>query len=107
MTLLINVVTTSQRVAETSSQLEKKRAIAECLRTVAPDEIPIAIAYLSGETCQGKLGVSFASLQTASTGSAPQATLTLHDVDDTFSALAGIKGIGASAMRTDALRTLF
>ncbi|MGZ5224824.1 MAG: hypothetical protein ACXWCS_11690 [Burkholderiales bacterium] len=46
-------------MSETSRRLEKIKEIAVCLRGVTPDEIPIAIAYLSGETCQGKLGISY------------------------------------------------
>ncbi|MGZ5709925.1 MAG: hypothetical protein ACXWIJ_12205 [Burkholderiales bacterium] len=59
MTLLANLVSASRRVSETSRRLEKIKEIAVCLRGVTPDEIPIAIAYLSGETCQGKLGISY------------------------------------------------
>ena len=48
MTLLALIAATSRTVTETSSRLEKTRALAACLRSVAPGEIPIAIAYLSG-----------------------------------------------------------
>jgi len=108
MTLLAIIVAASQRVSQTSSRLEKIREIAACLRSVTPDEIFIAIAYLSGETCQGKLGVSFGALQDArSADAASQPSLTLHDVDHAFTEIAQIKGKGASARRTGSLRTLF
>jgi DNA ligase-1 len=107
MTLLANVVAASQRVSATSSRLDKRNEIAECLRSVAPAEVPVAIAYLSGETCQGKLGVSHISLHAAQVSGAASPTLTLGEVDAAFAAIAAIKGPGASARRTETLRALF
>ena len=37
--------------------------IADCLRALAPDEIEIALPYLSGEIRQGKLALGYATLQ--------------------------------------------
>src|SRR6185503_20563789 len=107
MTRLAAVVAASRRVAETSSRLEKIRVIAACLREVAPDEIPIAIAYLSGETCQGKLGVSYASLQDARAAPAAQPSLQLREVDAAFDELVRVKGKGAAEKRAGLLRALF
>ncbi len=107
MTALSHVTAASARVAATSSRLEKIGALAACLREVEPQEIPIAIAYLSGETCQGKLGVSYAALQAARGPPAPEPTLGLHDVDRAFAAISAIKGPGAAIRRTDALHALF
>jgi DNA ligase-1 len=107
MTLLAVVAETSRRVAATSSRLEKTRELAECLRRVEPEEIPIAIAYLSGETRQGKVGVSYASLRDASVSPAAQPMLELRDVDRAFAELMQTKGKGASAARAERLRALF
>jgi DNA ligase-1 len=107
MTALFHVTETSARVAATSSRLEKIRALAGCLRDVEPHEVPIAIAYLSGETCQGKLGVSFAALQAAQASPAAVPTLGLADVDRGFADISAIKGPGAATRRTDTLRALF
>ena len=107
MTLLADLVATSSRVGSTSSRLEKIREIAACLRSMTPEEIPIGIAYLSGEACQGKLGASFATLRTAQTAPAQAPSLTLRDVDAAFDDLTRIKGAGSSARRTEALRALF
>lgn len=107
MSLLADLAAASARVSETSSRLEKTRELAACLRSVEPDEIPIAIAYLSGETCQGKLGVSHAALQSAhAVAPAMEARLTLPEVDTAFAAIAQTKGKGASARRSDQLGTL-
>jgi DNA ligase 1 len=107
MTLLADVVETSRKVAATSSRREKTRELAECLRRVEPDEIRIAIAYLSGETCQGKVGVSYASLQGAAVTPAAEPTLQLGEVDRAFAELATVKGKGSSAARTQRLQALF
>lgn len=107
MTLLADIVTVSERVGATSKRLEKIAELAGCLRAVAPDEVPVAIAYLSGETCQGKLGVSFATLNSATTEAAQQPSLTLGEVDQALAGIAKIAGKGAAARRTGALRMLF
>jgi DNA ligase 1 len=108
MTLLAHIVDASARVSATSSRLEKIRVIAEALRAVEPAEVPIAIAYLSGETCQGKIGASYASLRAASAeAAAAQPALSLDEVDRTFADVVRIKGKGAAGKRADALRALF
>jgi DNA ligase-1 len=108
MTLLADTAAVSRRVSETSSRLEKIRELAEHLRGLAPDEIPIAIAFLSGETRQGKLGVSYAALRSAEgTSPARQPALTLQQVDDELAALAGLGGKGSAGARTQKLAALF
>src|SRR5262245_49235857 len=97
--LLAEVAEVSRRVADTSSRLSKIRELAGCLRGLAPDEVPIAIAYLTGETRQGKLGVAYATLRGAAAGSLPaQPSLSLADVDAAFSGIAAAGGKGASAV---------
>lgn len=107
MTALDLIAQTSRTVAATSGRLEKTRTLATCLRGVDPQDIAIAIAYLSGETCQGKLGVSFASLRDAQVAPAATATLSLREVDRAFAEIVEVKGKGANAKRTERLRTLF
>src|SRR5215207_105794 len=102
MTLLAHITAASGRVASTASRLEKIRELADCLRAVDPHEVPMAIAYLSGETCQGKIGVNYASLQKAREAPGGAPTLTLSDVDRALAAIADIKGKGASDSRTEA-----
>ncbi|MGH8667518.1 MAG: hypothetical protein ACREUX_24960, partial [Burkholderiales bacterium] len=82
MALFAELAATSRDVAATSSRLAKIRALAGFLRTLAPDEIPIAIAFLSGETRQARLGTAYAALRDLEPGSAPpEPALTLADVD--------------------------
>src|SRR5688572_1912274 len=108
MTLLAETAAVSRRVSETSSRLEKIRELAEHLRGLAADEIPIAIAFLSGETRQGRLGVSYAALRSAEgTPAARQAALTLQEVDAALADLAGTGGKGSAAARAVRLAGLF
>ena len=107
MTLLADIAHTSLRVAATASRLAKVRELAQALRTLEQREIPIAVAFLSGEIRQGKLGVAYASLRDAR--NAPPAehpSLTLAEVDAALEALT-IGGKGAAIRRANALRTLF
>ena len=108
MTLLADIAVVSQRVARTSSRLEKTRELADCLRCVAPDEIPIAIAYLSGETLQGKLGVAYGTLQSVRhQPPAANPSVTLAEVDAAFTGLAAVAGRGSAAAREARLAALF
>ncbi|MGH8663261.1 MAG: ATP-dependent DNA ligase [Burkholderiales bacterium] len=108
MALFAELAATSRDVAGTSSRLAKIRALAAFLRTLAPDEIPIAIAFLSGETRRGRLGIAYAALRDVEPGSAPaQPMLTLADVDAAFAALASTRGKGSAATRAQSLSTLF
>ena len=54
-TLLAAVVDASRRAADTGSRLAKRDAIAACLRAAGPQEVDIAVAFLSGETRQRKI----------------------------------------------------
>ena len=108
MTLLADAAAVSRRVSETSSRLQKIRELSEHLRELAPDEIPIALAFLSGETRQGKLGISYATLRsTEGGGPALQPTLTLQDVDACLTALAATAGKGSATARAQRLSELF
>jgi DNA ligase-1 len=109
MSLLAELVDASQRVAATSARLAKVRALAECLRALAPDEVAIAVAYLAGEVRQGRIGLGWAQLRDASesTTAASEATLGVAEVDERLTALAAIRGSGSAARRGAALRELF
>ncbi|HZP92110.1 MAG TPA: ATP-dependent DNA ligase [Burkholderiales bacterium] len=107
MTPLATLVEVSRRVAETSSRLAKIDALAACLRALAPDEIAIAVPFLSGETRQGRLGIGDAALQEARTGAASQPMLTLAETDSVLGHVAAVSGKGAVAERGRLLGELF
>jgi DNA ligase-1 len=107
VTLLAEVVRASDAVAATSSRLAKTRVIADCLRALEPEEIEIAIPYLSGEIRQGKLTLGYSALQSAMGNAGAFPVLTLRDVDAAFEQLKKVKGKGAAGTRQQYLKALF
>src|SRR5687767_12848387 len=108
MTLLATIVETSIKVAATSARLAKVRELAACLKAFSPDEILTGVAYLSGETPQGKFGIGYAVLKEANSIPAADApTLNVLDVDQRLTELANIRGSGSTQRRAEALSELF
>src|SRR2546430_535778 len=106
--LLAELLSASERVAGTRSRLAKIDALAECLRRLDAAEIALGVAYLSGDTRQGRIGIGYAALKdalAATPASAPR--LTLAQVDAALARLAQIKGEGSAAERTRLLAELF
>ena len=60
--LLSDLVRTSEAVSLASGRRVKIDEIAGLLRRAAPDEIPVAVAFLSGELRQRQIGVGYAAL---------------------------------------------
>jgi DNA ligase-1 len=108
MTLLATLVSTSQRVGASSARLAKVRELADTLRTLDASEIETAVQYLSGDTPQGKIGISYALLRTAmETPPALESSLTILEVDRLLGEIAAIRGSGSAARRKTALGELF
>ena len=107
MSLLAEVVRASAAVAATSSRLAKIRIIAECLRALEPDEIEVALPWLSGDIRQGKLALGYSTLQSAMGDPANAPGLTITEVDRSFDELKTVKGKGSSAARQQRLKALF
>ena len=61
--LLAEIAEVSQAVAATSARLAKIDMLAAALREAGPLEVPIAVAYLSGELPQRQIGVGWAALR--------------------------------------------
>lgn len=106
MTLLAEVVRASTAVAATSSRLAKIRVIADCLRALAPEEVEIALPWLSGDIRQGKLALGYATLRSAPGNPAVSAALTITEVDEAFQGLKTVKGRGSAAAREQRLKAL-
>ena len=106
-TLLAKLVAASDRAAGTSSRLAKRDAIADLLRGAAPDEVEIAVAWLSGEARQGRIGVGWATLAALRGTPAPEAQLTLGEADAALDSVATTSGKGSAAARSATLRALF
>src|SRR3954470_13471438 len=104
---LNDLVLTSKLVADTSGRLEKIALLATLLKRLAHNEIPIAVGFLTGWPRQGKLGVGWASIAEARPATAASSpTLTLEEVDQTFTQLQGIRGKRSAAERKRLLAEL-
>jgi DNA ligase-1 len=107
VTLLAEVVRASAAVAATPSRLAKIRVLADILRALAPDEVEIALPYLSGDIRQGRLTLGYSPLRSVMGNPAASPNLALRDVDRAFGTLKTVKGKGSSTTRQDQLRNLF
>jgi DNA ligase 1 len=107
MTLLASLVHASQRISASPARLAKVRELAAVLKMLAPDEIGIAVHYLSGEISQGRIGLGFSSIQAAMPESAADTeSLTLAQVDEYLTAIATTRGSGSQTRRTQVLRAM-
>ena len=105
---LSDLAETSDAVAANPSRLEKIGRLAELLRRLPPDEIEIAIAFLSGSLRQGRVGVGFSAISgLRSVEPSPSPTLELRDVDAAFSRVAAAAGSGSAAVKASTLGALF
>jgi DNA ligase-1 len=106
--LLAELVATSRRVAATRARSEKVTALADLLRRLAPEEIEVAVAYLSGRLRQGRIGIGAAAVRaaTAGMGAAAEPALTLGEVDAAFAGIAAATGPGSTGERARRLAAL-
>jgi DNA ligase-1 len=108
MTFFARLAGTSLRVGSVPGRLAKVRELAAFIRSLAPDEIDIAVHYLSGETLQGKIGIGYSALRTAAEHAAAEhESLSIADVDGLLTTLANTRGSGSAAKRAQTLRDLF
>jgi len=106
--LLAELLAASERVAATRSRLAKIDALAQCLRRLEPSEIALGVAYLSGDTRQGRIGIGYATLKEARAAKrASSPRLTLAQVDEALASISQIKGEGSAAERQRLLAELF
>jgi DNA ligase-1 len=111
--LLSDLVRTSEAVSLTSGRRVKIDEIAALLRRAAPQEIPVAVAFLSGELRQRQIGVGYAALggllpaASGQDGSAGHEPLTLAGTDSVFAEIGATAGPGSQAERRRLLGILF
>ena len=99
----------SSAVSRTRGRLDKIARLAELLQRLPPDEISIAVAYLSGSLPQGRIGIGWSLLSSGRAAATPAAepSLSLGDVNDVFEKISGISGAGAAGIRTRLIADLF
>jgi DNA ligase-1 len=115
--LLSELVRTSDAVSLASGRRVKIDEIAGLLRRASPGEVPVAVAFLSGELRQRQIGVGYAALGgllradlPADGGPGPDPAarpLTLAETDSVFAAIGATTGPGSQAERRRLLGTLF
>ena len=96
--LLAELTEVSRDVAATRARLVKIETLAGALRSAETGEVPIAVAYLSGELPQRQIGVGWAALRDAPPPAA-EPSLTLTDVDEAFSRIGALAGKGSTGER--------
>jgi DNA ligase-1 len=89
---LHDLVATSAAVRDTRARLEKIALLADLLRQLSPQDVPVAIGFLTGWPRQGRLGIGWATATEARPPAAPTPTLSLSEVDAGFTALKALRG---------------
>jgi ATP-dependent DNA ligase len=106
MTLLADVVTASLDVAGTSSRSSKVGTLAELLRALDPDEVPIVTGLLSGVPRQGRVGVGYSTVHGVEHGTATEPSLTVDELDAAITQIQAATGGGSAGRRRDLLARL-
>lgn len=104
---LVDLARTSSAVSATGGRLEKVERLARLLGRLERPEIPIAVAYLSGELPHDPIGVGPATLRDAwPEGGAGEPALELVETDRSLRAIGEVSGAGSAAEKTRRLREL-
>jgi len=104
--LLAELAEVSRVVSQTSARLAKVAALADALRAASVEEVPVLVAYLSGELPQRQIGVGWAALRSVPPP-AESASLTLLAADEAMSGIKAVGGKGSAAERKRLVEELF
>jgi DNA ligase 1 len=107
MTPLAEVVRASQQLAETASRSAKVAILADLLRRLEPDEVPVVAGMLSGLPRQGRIGIGYASVYGRERAAGVRGTLTVGELDRTLTEIQATIGGGSAATRARLLDELF
>lgn len=97
--LFAQVVETSRRIAATTRRLEKIDLLADLLRQLSAEEVEVVVAFLSGRTRQGKIGIGYRKLQSATSPPASDGTLSVMELDRAFTRIGAMQGSGSERER--------
>jgi DNA ligase-1 len=104
---LAEIAATSAAVATTSSRLAKTELLAACLLPLGPAEVPVAVAYLSGELPGGALGVGWAAMRALPAPAPGPPTVTLLETEAALGRIRTAAGPGSQGVRRSELSGLF
>jgi DNA ligase-1 len=100
-------VEASARVSATAAKLEKVHHLAAAMRGLAAPEARVAVAYLSGELPQGRIGIGPAAIRAAwPDRAAAEPVLALLAVDAAFETMTAVAGRGSTGQRARLLHAL-
>ena len=105
--LLARLVAGSEAAASTRSRTAKIAALREVLAGAAEDELATAVAFLSGDTPTGRIGVGWATLAALTVQPAAEPSLSLAETALAFRQIEATVGSGSNTARTDLLAGLF
>jgi DNA ligase 1 len=106
MTLLADVVSASREVAETSARTRKIALLAEILRRLDAEEVPIAVGFLTGVPRQGRVGVGYSTVYRTEHSPAAEASLTIAELDRAIAEVQKTTGSGSAGKRKRVLGEL-
>lgn len=106
--LFADVVAASEAVSGSPGRLAKIGILADLFRKLTPEEIEPVIALLSGTPRQGRIGLGYSTISSASgVHPADAPILTVAELDDAFTALVQVSGAGAMRERVRLVSLLF
>lgn len=101
--LFVELATASRVVASTSKRSEKIAILAAMLRRASPGEVAPAVAFATGASLHGRLGVGWATIADVRPPVAATAALEVLDVHRALGELAATTGAGSVARRREIL----
>jgi DNA ligase-1 len=105
---LEEVAAVSAAVASVAGRLQKIGYLVELLKRATPDEVDIVVAFFSGTTRQGRIGVGWSLLsEMRQVPPGDSRSLSIQEVDSVLGTCAGMSGAGAAASRAQLLNDLF
>jgi ATP-dependent DNA ligase I len=106
VTLLAEVTAASREVTETRSRSRKVAILADLLGRLDPDEVPLAVGFLSGAPRQGRVGVGYSTIYGIERPPAGEPSVTIAELDRAITAVQGTTGSGSAAARKRVLGEL-
>jgi DNA ligase 1 len=105
MTRLADVAEASSAIAQARARSAKTRLLAAALQNADVDDVPIVVAWLSGELAQRRVGVGWAALSTVPPA-AEAPSLTVAEVNGAFAEMANASGPGSQTLRSNLLLSI-
>ena len=106
MTPFADVVEASRLVTATSSRSRKVAILAELLKQLDDDEVPVVVGFLSGVPRQGRIGVGYAAVYGTQAQPADRASLTVREVDEGITEIEAATGTGSAGERRELLNAM-